>query len=86
MQVSTELLIVHCIYLPEHTTGCQSFAHASFIDDAGIDACLLMNTWIVPTFLVGEYYAEQQSYDNLNYKLRLMTDTMHLFNEQWLQV
>jgi imidazolonepropionase-like amidohydrolase len=36
--------------------GCRSIEHASFIDDAGIDACLKHNTWIVPTFTIGEYY------------------------------
>jgi imidazolonepropionase-like amidohydrolase len=36
--------------------GCRSIEHASFIDAAGIEACLRNNTWIVPTFMIGEYY------------------------------
>jgi hypothetical protein len=38
--------------------GCRSIEHASFIDARGIEACLRNNTWIVPTFMIGEYYDE----------------------------
>ena len=38
--------------------GCRSIEHASFIDAAGIEACLENNTWIIPTFMIGEYYDE----------------------------
>eukprot|EP00603_Paraphysomonas_imperforata_P013733 CAMPEP_0114472510 /NCGR_PEP_ID=MMETSP0104-20121206/12430_1 /TAXON_ID=37642 ORGANISM="Paraphysomonas imperforata, Strain PA2" /NCGR_SAMPLE_ID=MMETSP0104 /ASSEMBLY_ACC=CAM_ASM_000202 /LENGTH=387 /DNA_ID=CAMNT_0001646519 /DNA_START=148 /DNA_END=1311 /DNA_ORIENTATION=- len=41
--------------------GCRSIEHASFIDQDGIDACLAADCWIVPTFLVGEYYNEAGS-------------------------
>eukprot|EP01032_Pedospumella_encystans_P008439 gene8439-10018_t len=41
--------------------GCRSIEHASFIDAAGIEACLRNNTWIVPTFTVREYYDEKGS-------------------------
>lgn len=39
-----------------HLIGCRSVEHASYIDQAGIDACLENNTWIVPTFSIGEYF------------------------------
>lgn len=41
--------------------GCRSIEHASFIDQAGIDACLANNVWIVPTFLIGVYYDDMGS-------------------------
>lgn len=34
--------------------GVRSIEHASFIDAAGIDACLKHGVWVVPTLLVGE--------------------------------
>ncbi len=37
-------------------SGVRSIEHASFIDQNGINACLKMGTWIVPTFLVGSYF------------------------------
>ena len=36
--------------------GVRSVEHASYIDQAGIEACLRNGTWIVPTFMVGEYF------------------------------
>jgi hypothetical protein len=50
------------IYLTLHiiNAGCRSVEHASFIDSAGIAACLLHGTWIVPTLSVGEFYSGQQ--------------------------
>lgn len=44
-----------------HIVGCRSIEHASFIDAAGIEACLENNTWIIPTFMIGEYYDEMGS-------------------------
>jgi imidazolonepropionase-like amidohydrolase len=41
--------------------GCRSIEHASFIDEAGIEACLRKGVYIVPTFLVGAYYEEEGS-------------------------
>lgn len=41
--------------------GCRSIEHASYIDQAGIDACLRNGTWIVPTFLIGEHFDSQGS-------------------------
>ncbi len=42
-------------------SGCRSIEHASFIDEEGVEACLRNDAWIVPTFLVGEYFLEQGS-------------------------
>lgn len=41
--------------------GCRSIEHASFIDEAGIHACVANNAWIVPTFLIGVYFDESGS-------------------------
>jgi imidazolonepropionase-like amidohydrolase len=38
--------------------GVRSIEHASFISQAGIDACLKNDVWIVPTFTIGEYYQQ----------------------------
>ena len=43
--------------------GVRSIEHASYIDDAGIDACLRHGTWIVPTFTIGEHFSEKSSPD-----------------------
>jgi imidazolonepropionase-like amidohydrolase len=37
--------------------GCKSVEHGSFIDSRGIAACLRHGTFIVPTFLVGEWFS-----------------------------
>lgn len=41
--------------------GVRSVEHASFIDAAGINACLENNTWIVPTFAIGAYFDSKGS-------------------------
>ena len=41
--------------------GVRSIEHASFIDESGIDMCLLNNVWIVPTFSIGEIYEKEGS-------------------------
>lgn len=68
------------IYLAAEN-GCRSIEHASFIDERGIQSCLKNNTWIVPTFLVGEYYEENGSksgYQDRMIELLKETNTKHI--------
>lgn len=46
----------YCHARYDAVAGCRSIEHASYIDAAGIEACLRNGTWIVPTFMIGEYY------------------------------
>lgn len=60
--------------------GCRSVEHASFIDDKGIAACLANDTWIVPTFTVGAYYAQAGSASGAQDRLiSLLTETDERF-------
>jgi imidazolonepropionase-like amidohydrolase len=58
--------------------GVRSIEHASFIDDAGIDACLANGVYIVPTLQVGDFDFSSSAMQERSVRLLHQTKERHI--------